>query len=251
MDPDDNEGSSSTSTSPNYSPLDSNANFSTSPQLSTSLYDMDDTSAIPHTEAPGASLRSHDIAASPNTHISPQYPYSQPLPQQPSRKRSPPLKTDYSSDTYASLTTSSSPHPTVANHSNAIHNKATTICLMADGMTPFSIKLDALVHFQDFPPTALALKIKLGITPVDDIRSPSTLHGFLGSIYLAQVWTAAGKCVTKVYTNNLCVSEEVGTLDISSVEVGTAVTLLPESSLSRCRWLDACEYILYIIVFLY
>ncbi|KAF9464665.1 hypothetical protein BDZ94DRAFT_456593 [Collybia nuda] len=232
---DGDEGSSSASTSPNFSPLDSNANFSTSPQLPTGLYELDVTSVIPRPESPSPSLRSRDMTVPPNTHPSPQFPFSQPLPlQQHTRKRSPPLKVEYPSEAYAS-----SPNATSTDPNNVSYNKATAICLMADGMTPFTIKLDALIPLQEFPSTALALKIKIGITPVDDIRSPSTLHGFIGSICLAQVWASTGKCVTRVYADNLCISEEIGSLDITNVEVGTAVALLPESTLSRCRWLDA------------
>lgn len=232
---DEDEGSSSTSTSPNFSPLDSNVNFSTSPQLYNGNYVLEDTAMSPH-DSPQASL------PSPTTHISPSYPYSQPLPQPAPRARSPHLKPQYPSGPY-SLTASSSSHSTV---SSRPYNKATAICLMADGMTPFSIKLDAL---EQASPSALALKIKLAITSVDDIRSPSTIHGFAGSLCLAQVWNNTGKCTTRVYTNNVCVSEEVGALDISSVEVGTVVARFPESMLGRCRWLDACKSTIFISMF--
>ncbi|KAF8077982.1 hypothetical protein FPV67DRAFT_1662755 [Lyophyllum atratum] len=118
-------------------------------------------------------------------------------------------------------------------------NRTTAICLLADGMSPLSIKLDALMPSQDPTRTTLALKIRLHITPVDDIRSSSTLHGFFGTISLSRLWVTSGKCITRVYVNNTCISEEVDTLEVSNIDMGTVNAMLPESSLSRCRWLDA------------
>jgi hypothetical protein len=122
-------------------------------------------------------------------------------------------------------------------------SRVKTVCLLADGMTPFSIHVDALLASQSRRPW-LALKMKLCITSVDDIRSPSTLHGFAGSICLSGAWANSGKCITKVYVGNVCISEEVGTLGVSNIEVGRVTAILPDSSLTRCRWLNACGYYL-------
>lgn len=121
-------------------------------------------------------------------------------------------------------------------------NKITSVCLLAEGMTPFTIKLDALL-----PPSQaaspIALKARLCISSVDDARSPPMLHGFIGSVCLGNVWTSSGKCTTKVFSGNVCISEETGPLDVTNVDVGTVIAMFPESSLTRCRWLDACEFI--------
>ncbi|KAF8228201.1 hypothetical protein L208DRAFT_1292868 [Tricholoma matsutake] len=117
-------------------------------------------------------------------------------------------------------------------------NGVKTVCLLADGMTPFSIHVDALLASQSRG-AWLALKLKLYITSVDDIRSPATLHGFAGSICLSGAWANPGKCITKVYVGNSCISEEVGALVLSNIEVGRVTVILPDSSLARCRWLDA------------
>lgn len=135
---------------------------------------------------------------------------------------------------------SSSPRTSDISPQTSGPNRIKTFCLLADGMTPFSINVDALASQPRR--TWLALKIKLCITSVDDICSPSTLHGFASSIHLSDAWITSGKCITKVYVGNVCISEEVGTLAISSMEVGRVTAVLPDSSLTRCRWLDACGY---------
>jgi len=117
-------------------------------------------------------------------------------------------------------------------------NRVKTVCLLADGMTPFSIHVDALMTSQSRR-SWLALKMRLCITSVDDIRSPSTLHGFVGSVCLSSTWVNSAKCITKAYVGNVCISEEVGSLGLSNIEVGQVTAILPDSSLTRCRWLDA------------
>ncbi|KAF8894582.1 hypothetical protein BD779DRAFT_1669066 [Infundibulicybe gibba] len=123
--------------------------------------------------------------------------------------------------------------------------KVNVVSLSADGMNPLSIKLDALTPSEQTghrrPP--MALKIKLSIPPLNDTRSPSTLHGFTGNLYLSSVWMSSGKCTTKVFAGNVCISEEIGSLDVSTIQLGTVVAMLPESSLTRCRWLDASAQI--------
>ena len=118
-------------------------------------------------------------------------------------------------------------------------NRVKTICLLADGMTPFSVHVDALSPSQSRR-AWLALKMKLCITSVDDLRSPPTLHGFAASVCLSGAWTNSAKCITKVYAGNVCISEEVGTLGLSNIELGQVTAIFPDSSLTRCRWLDAC-----------
>lgn len=121
-------------------------------------------------------------------------------------------------------------------------NRVTAVHLAADGMAPYYIKVDALITPTPGTRSVPVLKVKLSITSVDDIRSPPILHGFTGSVCLTSVWMISGKCVTKVFIGGTCISEEVESLEVSHVDVGTVFALLPESSLSRCRWFDACEY---------
>ncbi|KAG6820592.1 hypothetical protein H0H93_014508 [Arthromyces matolae] len=119
-------------------------------------------------------------------------------------------------------------------------SRATSVCLWADGMTPLSIKLDTLLSPQSSSRAALALHMRLSIAPDDGIRSTtSPSPGFLASVSLSRLWGTSGKCITRVYTNNMQTNEVVGSLDVSNIEMGIVNAMLPESSLSRCRWFDA------------
>ncbi|KAG6911500.1 hypothetical protein DXG01_014574 [Tephrocybe rancida] len=102
-------------------------------------------------------------------------------------------------------------------------SRATSICLMADGMPPLAIKLDALMSVPPSARRALTLQIRLCITPEDGIRGTS-MQGFFATVSLSRLWN---------------ISEVVGALDVDNIEMGIVNAILPESTLSRCRWLDA------------
>ncbi|KAJ7172513.1 hypothetical protein C8R46DRAFT_947601 [Mycena filopes] len=121
-------------------------------------------------------------------------------------------------------------------------NRTTSLTLLADGMTAFSVNLDKLA-----PPAALpartpplTLRLRLAIPPVDDTRAPPNLHGFFGNIRLASIWASQAKVFTRVYDSaGHCFSNETEPLHASTVELGIVVAALPESALSRARWFDA------------
>ncbi|KAF7363411.1 TEA domain-containing protein [Mycena sanguinolenta] len=121
-------------------------------------------------------------------------------------------------------------------------NRTTGLTLLADGMTAFTVNIDRLVepvsHPGRTPPQTL--RIRLAIPPVDDTRAPPNLHGFFGQVQLAAVWSSQAKVFTRVYdASGHCFSSEVESLQPNSVELGTVVAALPESALSRARWLDS------------
>ncbi|KAK0459690.1 uncharacterized protein EV420DRAFT_1641886 [Desarmillaria tabescens] len=113
--------------------------------------------------------------------------------------------------------------------SRGFDNRVTRLELLADGMAPFSVRVDALVPRAQSPVLA----------SISDIRSPPTLHGFAATICLSNVWATYGKCATKVYAGGVCISEELEAIQVNSVDVGVVNAMLPDSSLTRCRWLDA------------
>lgn len=261
LDFEENDGSSSTYTSPNSSPLDSQTDFPPSPGLFNNnqmpIYPVPDgkdfqdassysrglvfTTSIPSSlsiyPVDTAAQHSQDHLPLHNNHY-PLDAYSSSIPT--AYGRSSPPGAGFHEGIYQNSSLHALRHDSPQHYAHPRHpsNRATAMCLLADGMTPFSVKVDALMPSSN--QSTPALKIKLNITSVDDIRSPSTLHGFAGSVSLARVWTNSGKCITRAYANNVCISEEVGALDISTVEFGTANAVLPDSSLSRCRWFDTC-----------
>ncbi|KAJ7470730.1 hypothetical protein FB451DRAFT_1559923 [Mycena latifolia] len=121
-------------------------------------------------------------------------------------------------------------------------NRTTSLTLLADGMTAFSINLDKLAAPASLPARTppLVLRLRLAIPPVDDARAPANLHGFFASVRLASVWTTQAKVFTRVYdAAGQCLSTEADALQASSVDLGSVVASLPESALSRARWLDS------------
>lgn len=121
-------------------------------------------------------------------------------------------------------------------------NRICFLSLWAEGMQPFTVPAAATSAAVLLPPTILRMKLRL--SSIDDIRSPQTLHGFHATVTLAAPWTSVAECITKVYANNICISQESGNLQLVSTSTTTTEGLmvqafLPESPLSRSRWLDA------------
>ncbi|KAG6832385.1 hypothetical protein H0H92_002653 [Tricholoma furcatifolium] len=116
---------------------------------------------------------------------------------------------------------------------------ASSICFLAAGMSPLPIKLDTLMPSPPPSGTAPALHLCMSFTPEDGIHGTSNADGFIVTVSLSRLWNRSGKCITRTFTNGMCTSEQEGTLDVSNIEMGVVNAMLPESALSRCRWLDA------------
>ncbi|KAF6765173.1 hypothetical protein DFP72DRAFT_870308 [Ephemerocybe angulata] len=129
--------------------------------------------------------------------------------------------------------------PTTTSYPRYTPNRVTTLYLYAEGMTPFSVNVDALGQSSPSPRPTYGLRIKLSVPVLNDVRSPPALHGFTASVAVAAVWSSAAKCTTKVMSGNTCIFEECEALQVSHIGTsGVVHAMLPESSLSRCRWLD-------------
>jgi len=120
-------------------------------------------------------------------------------------------------------------------------NRICFISLWADGMQPFVVPAATTSPIALQPTTTLRLKLRL--SSIDDIRSPQTLHGFHATVTLAAPWSSVAECITKVFANGICISQESGSLQLLSSSTTIAENLmvqafLPESPLSRSRWLD-------------
>lgn len=128
--------------------------------------------------------------------------------------------------------------------------KLTRLSLWAEGMQPCTIPIDSLVPSTQpssvHSVSAVALYVKLHLPPIDAPCSPG-LHGFQGSITCTAQPSSTFRCSTSVFVRNQCVSQEIGFCSLVTVEptvhniVETASLLLPDSSLSRSRWLDSSE----------
>ena len=247
MIPFDWDESSSNSISPDFSPVDSQSEFPPTPeQVQCPNLFPPEINALHANPYP---------AASPS--ISPYSEFAQQIP-----SYIVPSHYGYAKyPTVPPIPTQKSPTPDISQninhrlsatpmHHRQPRNRATAAFLSADGMSPFSINLNALANPSAQVQPPFTLRIRLCVPTMNDSRTPPTLHGFLGGIALDHVWSASCRCITKVYENNCCVSEETGFLSISHINMGTVNASLPESPLSRCRWLDACKPDIFNIFFL-
>jgi len=232
------------SVSPDFSPADSQSEFPPTPEHRPNLFPTD---FVPHPKlqnmpfsTPGISSPSvspegnyiqslptfHDSSFSVNTRYGPVSPLQ-------AQASYPPRKQP--ADLSQSVSRHSSVTPT---HQRPPRNKISSLFLYANGMTPFSVKVDALAHpsTQMLPP--FTLRIKLCAPVMNDPRAPPSFHGFLAGIALDSVWSTSARCTTKVYENNVIIAEDAGILSVTHISVGTVNAILPESTLTRCRWLN-------------
>lgn len=243
--PFDWDESSSNSISPDFSPVDSQSEFPPTPEQTQcpNLFppEINALHANPYLAAsPSVSPYGEFMQQIPSYFVPSHYGYAK-------YPSAPPIHTQKSPTPDISQVIHQ--HPSAApTHHRQPRNRATAMFLSADGMSPFSINLNALAHPSAQVQPPFTLRIRLCVPTMNDARTPPTLHGFLGGIALDHVWSASCRCITKVYENNCCVSEETGLLNISHINMGTMNATLPESPLSRCRWLDACRLDTFILL---
>jgi hypothetical protein len=107
--------------------------------------------------------------------------------------------------------------------------------IWANGLDPFTVEVDALTSSPK-PYSRVMLRLKLCISPMSDTNTPASLHGFSGAIVLSQPWAHSGKCFTRVFTTNTCISKELDYLRATNQNL---TALLPDSWLTKSRWLEA------------
>lgn len=122
----------------------------------------------------------------------------------------------------------------------------TGLSLWAEGMQPATVPVDALsspTQPADLNASVVALRVKLRLPPIEAPYSPA-LHGFQGSVTCDAPRTSSIRCSTAVFVRNQCVSREssycsVIAADVTGPEVLDHITLLlPDSQLTRSRWMD-------------
>jgi hypothetical protein len=123
----------------------------------------------------------------------------------------------------------------------------TRLSLWAEGMPTLGLPVDALVSsaqpLSQSPP-AVVLRIKLHLPPIDAPCSPA-LHGFQGSVTCTVRPSSSIRCSTTVLVRSQCVSRESNYCTLMIAEstgndqLESVTLLLPDSPLSRSRWLDS------------
>lgn len=125
----------------------------------------------------------------------------------------------------------------------------TRLSLWAEGMATLSLPVDALMSStQPFvQPSQAVLRIKLHLPPID-VPSFPALHGFQGSVTCTMRPCATVRCSTTIFVRGQCTSRESNVCTLMTAEssgndqLGSVTLLLPDSPLSRSRWLDSSAY---------
>ncbi|KAJ3479196.1 hypothetical protein NLI96_g9231 [Meripilus lineatus] len=131
-------------------------------------------------------------------------------------------------------------------------HRVTKLSLWADGMVPFEVDVDRLALTGTHRPdhTSVLIRIKLSISSIDDIHSSPNLHGFQGTMTFSEPWNSDAKCITKSYAGPACMSSEIGSLEATSSPAALSntawmsqgySTALPDSCLTRCKWLETSQ----------
>ncbi|KAI0046094.1 hypothetical protein FA95DRAFT_1417045 [Auriscalpium vulgare] len=116
-------------------------------------------------------------------------------------------------------------------------SSVTAVSLWAEGMHPLTVDIGRYTTPSHLESRAVSIRFRLSLSSLNDVASPPTLHGFQGSISLAEPWTSSAQCFTRVYAGGVLEEEEAGSLMPGMSSVAQPFTaLLPESWLSRCKW---------------
>ncbi|KAF7964821.1 hypothetical protein HWV62_2731 [Athelia sp. TMB] len=122
--------------------------------------------------------------------------------------------------------------------------RLSSINLYAEGMPPFTFSLDSVLARapRDQPAPRLLIQIRVRLPSIDDVHACPTLHGVLGAATFTRAWARerAPSVVTDVYAGGVHTSRESGALLPAGAGACAAGTL-PESELTRCRWLDSSK----------
>lgn len=129
-------------------------------------------------------------------------------------------------------------------------NRVASLCLWADGMETKYVDFEAMpfeLNPDGSPQSPLpngivrtSLRMKLQM-PADGYSSNAV--GFNGALSFVTLLPPSAELMTRVHVDNICISREVAPLvcmDRNANQAGQelVVAMLPDSWLTRCRWLD-------------
>lgn len=129
-----------------------------------------------------------------------------------------------------------------------------SLSLWAEGMSVYTADVDRLSAAMSMPPVvphdsppSILFRIKISISSIEDLHSSPNLHGFHGAITLTSRWTSSAQCITKLHSGQTCISQETSYLVAAPHDANSPHPLtcaLPDSSLSRCKWLPTgiCDF---------
>ena len=120
----------------------------------------------------------------------------------------------------------------------------TRLSLWAEGMPTLSLPVDTLISSTQ--PSQAVLRIRLHLPPID-VPSFPALHGFQASVTCTLRPCATVRCSTAVFVRGQCTARESNLCTLMTAEpsendqLANVTLLLPDSPLTRSRWLDSSE----------
>ncbi|KAI0781021.1 hypothetical protein BD413DRAFT_501804 [Trametes elegans] len=136
----------------------------------------------------------------------------------------------------------------------ALPNRILNLHFWAEGMVPLSVDVGRLVSSTPSMPARIFLHFKVLLPPVADLRCPPGLQGVSGAVSFASRWASLAKCQTKSWgANRTVLSQDIGLfsqvttpelqagLNADAYSPQMVFAYLPDSALSRCHWLETVK----------
>ncbi|KAI0362004.1 hypothetical protein OH77DRAFT_12266 [Trametes cingulata] len=130
-------------------------------------------------------------------------------------------------------------------------NRILNLHFWAEGMVPLSVDVDRLVGSTPSMPSRIFLHFKVSMPSVADLRCPPGLQGVSGAVSFASRWSSLAKCQTKSWgAGRTVVSQDLGLftqvttpelqagLNADAYSPQMVFAYLPDSALTRCHWLE-------------
>ncbi|KAH9901303.1 hypothetical protein C8Q73DRAFT_742885 [Cubamyces lactineus] len=135
-------------------------------------------------------------------------------------------------------------------------NRILNLHFWAEGMVPLSVDVDRLVGSTPSMPSRIFLHFKVSMPSVADLHCPPGLQGVSGAVSFASRWASLAKCHTKSWgPGRTVVSQDLGLftqvttpelqagLNADAYSPQMVFACLPDSALSRCHWLETVQTI--------
>ncbi|KAI0664891.1 hypothetical protein C8Q70DRAFT_18712 [Cubamyces menziesii] len=134
-------------------------------------------------------------------------------------------------------------------------NRILNLHFWAEGMVPLSVDVDRLVGSTPSMPSRIFLHFKVSMPSIADLHCPPGLQGVSGAVSFASRWASLAKCHTKSWgPGRTVVSQDLGLfsqvttpelqagLNADAYSPQMVFAYLPDSALSRCHWLETDDY---------
>lgn len=153
------------------------------------------------------------------------------------------------------------PIPTLPTNQAFTPNRICSISLWTDGIVPYVIDIDKLISLPSsmqsiswYAPSRLLLRVKIGLPMNSQLLDSPAQQGVHGAVTFAAPWNTVAHCHTKLWSGMTCIAKEPSAFKQFGIQhenisqgiwpSSTVVAYLPDSALSRCKFLQTSTCIL-------